>query len=192
MRKGVLQQSGPPETLYETPANLFVAEFIGSPAMNLFRGVVLAEGDGLVCKLGEQRLPLTAATRAARPALDGYRGRSVAVGIRPEHLLDPQRADGAVPKLQAKVTLVETLPPEKHVHLEIAAEPVLTEDVLEVRKDIDAAAVQELEQEARAHRVLAVARFGADSRVTTGSAYEFGVALDRVHFFDLDTGQAIR
>jgi multiple sugar transport system ATP-binding protein len=192
MRKGVLQQYGAPESLYEEPVNLFVAEFIGSPAMNLVRGVVLAENGEFVCKLGEQRLPLTAALRSARPALEGYRGRAVAVGVRPEHLLDPARGDGSLPTLRARVTLVETLPPEKHVHLELAAEPVVTEDVLEVREDIDAAAVQGLEDEAKAQRVLAVARFDSSSRVEAGSAYEFAVAVDRLHFFDLDTGQAIR
>jgi multiple sugar transport system ATP-binding protein len=192
MRKGVLQQHGPPESLYEDPVNLFVAEFIGSPAMNLFRGVILADGDGLVLKLGEQRLPLSASMRGVRPALDGYRGRAIAVGVRPEHLLDPARGDGSLPTVRARVTLVETLPPEKHVHLEVAAEPVLTEDVLEVREDIDAASVQELEDEAKSQRVLAVARFDSSSRVEAGSTYELAVAVDRLHFFDLETGQAIR
>src|SRR6266850_1093465 len=64
MRKGVLQQQGPPELLYDEPANLFVAEFIGSPAMNLFRARV----DGDVCLIGEQRLPLPPRLLAARPA----------------------------------------------------------------------------------------------------------------------------
>jgi multiple sugar transport system ATP-binding protein len=192
MRKGVLQQSGEPEALYDQPVNLFVAEFIGSPAMNLLRGRIDEDGDGLVCTVGDQQLRLTTAARSARAGLEAYRGRPVAVGIRPEHLLDPQAADGSLARLQGRVTLVETLPPEKHVHVEIPAEPVLTEDVLEVRRDIDAASVQDLEDEAKEHRVLAVARFDVDSRVKAGSAYELGVAVERIHFFDLETGQAIR
>src|SRR5689334_24090136 len=79
MRKGVLQQHGPPELLYDQPANLFVAEFIGSPAMNLFR----ARLDDGAALLGHQRLPLP----EGRPALAAYSGREVALGIRPEHLV---------------------------------------------------------------------------------------------------------
>jgi multiple sugar transport system ATP-binding protein len=188
MRKGVLQQQGHPEELYDRPANLFVATFIGSPAMNLVRGVLLEEHGALVCKLGEQRVPLANASQR----LATYRGRAVAVGIRPEHFLDVARGDGAVPKLQVKVAFVETLPPEKHVHVELAAEPVLTEDVLEVLEDIDAASVQELEDEAKAHHVFAVARFDSSSQVEAGAAYEVGVAVDKLHFFDLETGEAIR
>src|SRR5436190_5101560 len=87
MRKGLLQQQGPPELLYDEPANLFVAEFIGSPAMNLFRGVL---DDGAVV-LGQQRLPLPPRVFDSRPGLVGYRGREIAVGIRPEHLVDPAK-----------------------------------------------------------------------------------------------------
>src|SRR5437773_2266443 len=85
MRKGVLQQQGPPELLYEEPANLFVAEFIGSPAMNLFRARI----DDGVCVVGEHRLQLPARLLAARPALAGHTGRELAFRIRPEHPLHP-------------------------------------------------------------------------------------------------------
>src|SRR5436190_7190988 len=87
MRKGLLQQQGPPELLYDEPANLFVAEFIGSPAMNLFRGRL--DGDSVV--LGEQRLALPQRLLDARRGLAAHRGREIAVGIRPEHLVDPAK-----------------------------------------------------------------------------------------------------
>ena len=82
MRKGVLQQQGPPELLYGEPANLFVAEFIGSPAMNLFHGRL--DGDAIV--LGSQRVTLPASVLSAKSSLAAYDGHELAVGIRPEHL----------------------------------------------------------------------------------------------------------
>ena len=106
MRKGVLQQQGPPEPLYDEPANLFVAEFIGSPAMNLFRARL--EDDAVV--LGDQRADAAgrAARRAARACL--VPGSEVALGVRPEHLVDAA-SDPGLPTLRAEVRFTESLPP---------------------------------------------------------------------------------
>jgi multiple sugar transport system ATP-binding protein len=183
MRKGVLQQQGPPEVLYDQPANLFVAEFIGSPAMNLFRARL---DDGAVL-LGEQRLPVP-----QRPGLASYRGREVAVGIRPEHLVDPAGADPSLPRLRGEVKFDEALPPERLVYAAVAAPPVVTEDVLEIAKDVDAAAVERLEELAEEQSVLACARFDIASAVPPRGPYDFAVVVDRLHFFDLQTGAAIR
>jgi multiple sugar transport system ATP-binding protein len=185
MRKGVLQQQGPPELLYDEPANLFVAEFIGSPAMNLFRGGL---DDGAVV-LGGQRLPLPERTLGS---LAAYRGREVAVGIRPEHLVDPATVDGALPRLAAEVRFTETLPPERLIYASVEAPPVMTEDVLEIAKDVDAAAVERLEELEEKQSVLACARFDSSQGAPDRGRYEFAVVADRLHFFDLDTGAAIR
>src|SRR4051794_29391291 len=80
MRDGRLAQCGPPQALYDEPDDLFVAGFMGSPAMNLLRARI--EGDDVV--VGGQRLRLTAAVQAARPSLRAFDGREVVVGIRPE------------------------------------------------------------------------------------------------------------
>jgi multiple sugar transport system ATP-binding protein len=183
MRKGVLQQQGPPELLYDAPANLFVAEFIGSPAMNLFR----ARLDDGACVIGDQRLPLP-----QRPGLAEYRGREVAVGIRPEHLVDPAVGDPSLPRLRGDVKFDEALPPERLVYAAVAAPPVVTEDVLEIAKDVDAAAVERLEELAEEQAVLACARFDIASAAPARGPYDFAVVVDRLHFFDLQTGAAIR
>jgi multiple sugar transport system ATP-binding protein len=188
MRKGVLQQHGKPEELYDHPANLFVATFIGSPAMNLFRGTLATENGGLTLVVGEQRLPLGA---RAVDALGAYRDRKVAVGIRPEHLLDPATGDGALPRLRVDVELTEALPPERLVYATIAATPIVTEDVLEIAADVDEAAVEQLHELEEEHNVLLCARFGIASDVRHGP-HEFAVAADHLHFFDLDSGDAIR
>src|SRR5689334_22783259 len=86
LRRGVLQQFDAPQRLYEQPANMFVASFIGSPAMNMLEAKLEQNGDGLVCRIGSTTLPVPADVLSARPALGDYAGRSIAVGIRPEVL----------------------------------------------------------------------------------------------------------
>jgi multiple sugar transport system ATP-binding protein len=192
MRKGVLQQEGPPELLYDEPANLFVAEFIGSPAMNLFRGRLVDDSGDLVCAIGDQRLPLPSRVVAARNGLAGYKGGEVAVGIRPEHLIDPGAGEPSLPRLRGEVRFAEALPPERLVYATIAAPPVVTEDVLEIAKDVDEAAVERLEELAEEQFVLACARFDIASEAPARGTYDFAVLVDKLHFFDLQTGAAIR
>jgi multiple sugar transport system ATP-binding protein len=184
MRRGVLQQQGSPEMLYDQPANLFVAEFIGSPAMNVFRGRL----DGSSVVLGEQRLELP--ERVLDP-LAAYQGRELAVGIRPEHLVDPGR-DGSLPRLRGDVKFTEALPPERLVYATIEAPPVVTEDAREIAADVDAAAVERLEELADKRFVLACARFDIATTAPERGQQEFAVVADRLHFFDLETGGAIR
>src|SRR5207249_3843294 len=84
MRDGKLQQVDTPQRLYDAPANLFVASFVGSPPMNLFEAVLERENGRLVCRVGETELELPADVAAERPSLADYAGRRIAVGIRPE------------------------------------------------------------------------------------------------------------
>jgi multiple sugar transport system ATP-binding protein len=187
MRKGVLQQQGPPELLYDHPANLFVAEFIGSPAMNLFHGRL----DGNDVVLGEQRITLPDSMLAARPGLASFGGRELAVGVRPEHLVDPRNNDGSLPRLVGEVRFTEALPPERLVYATIAAPPVVTDDVLEIAKDVDEAAVERLESLADERFVLACARFDIGNPEPQRGPFEFAVVTDRMHFFDLESGGVI-
>jgi multiple sugar transport system ATP-binding protein len=185
MRKGVLQQQGPPELLYNQPANLFVAEFIGSPAMNLFQGRL--DGDAVL--LGAERVTLPASVLSG---LAAYTGRELAVGIRPEHLIDARTADPSLPRLRGEVRFTEALPPERLVYATIPAPPVVTEDVIEIAKDVDEAAVERLEEFAEEHFVLACARFDITSPEPGRGDFEFAVVANKLHFFDLDSGAAIR
>ena len=88
IRKGMLQQVDTPQALYEHPVNLFVAGFIGSPAMNLFDATLNADGDGLAVEFGGFRLPVPAEVLAARPRSRRYADRTVVLGIRPEDMED--------------------------------------------------------------------------------------------------------
>jgi multiple sugar transport system ATP-binding protein len=184
IRGGVLQQTGDPQQVFDHPTNLFVASFIGSPPMNLVQAQV---GDG-VAHVGDQELRIPDEVAAARPGLRRYAGRTVGLGVRPEHLRDP---DGVRPTLRGTVRATEALGSELLVHLEVDAEPVLTEEVLEVAGDVDAAAVERLESEATARRTIVIARLETQRRPQTDEPVDVAVDTRKLHFFDLDNGLAI-
>jgi multiple sugar transport system ATP-binding protein len=169
--------------------NLFVASFIGSPPMNLVQARLQARDDGLAAHVGEQDVAVPPEVIAARPGLRAYVGRTLGLGIRPEHLRDP---DGTSrPRLRGTVRATEALGSELLVHLEVRAEPVVTEEVREVAGDVDAAALERLESEAMGRRTLLIARLETQLRPPIDDAIEVGVDTRRLHFFDLDNGLAI-
>ncbi|HTQ90598.1 MAG TPA: ATP-binding cassette domain-containing protein, partial [Streptosporangiaceae bacterium] len=177
MRSGMLQQVDTPQKLYDHPDNIFVAAFIGSPAMNLYDATV-GEGARFI-KLGSQEVDLPESVVQKRPALRGYAGKDVVAGLRPEHL--PAEAEDATgPTLVGEVDLVEALGSEQVVHFTIDANRVLAEGAVD--KD-EAAAVKKGE---------GVARIGAKVRVKPGDKLTFAVSIDDMHFFDTKTGLAIR
>jgi multiple sugar transport system ATP-binding protein len=152
--------------------------------MNLVRGRIERNGSGLVCRLGDQTLPLPSdVARYAR-----FVDREVAIGVRPEHL-HVDRDD--LPTVSVAVTLTETLGPEGLLHVTLAADPVLTEDVLDVARDVDATAMAELQHEASGREVRLVSRVDPRHRFTSGERLDVGVAADALHLFDLKSGQAI-
>jgi multiple sugar transport system ATP-binding protein len=192
LRKGDLLQVGPPKQLYDFPANLFVAGFIGSPSMN-FVGAELSRRDGrLEVKFGEQRLRVD--DLETRPALEAYVGRKVIVGVRPEHLEDAAVASDAPAdrRFRGDAKVREELGSEVVVHFQVEAAPVVTEEVRELALDVDAAALDELERERELRRTAFVARFAPQTRVVAGELVEVSVDRGSLHFFDPDTGQAIR
>jgi multiple sugar transport system ATP-binding protein len=189
MRKGELQQVAEPQDLYDRPVNLFVAGFIGSPAMNMVEATLERANGRIVAKLGSQSLALDEEVLATRPRLREFEGRKVILGIRPEHLEDAALVPDspADRRLSGPLQLREALGSELVVHFEIDARPALTEDVRELAQDMDAVAVQDLDQE----RAGIVGRFAARSRVREGETVEVAVDTRSLHFFDPDSGLGI-
>jgi multiple sugar transport system ATP-binding protein len=191
MRKGELQQLAEPQTLYDSPKNLFVASFIGSPSMNIFEATVARNGDGLAVTAGEQELKIPRDVAARRPALAGYAGRTLAVGIRPEHLEDASIARNGGGRLRGRVLLTEALGSEILAHVEIGAKPVVTDDVVE------GAVVETDEQEVAAgllgdgDTTTFVGRLDPSSRAKPDADLELSVDTEKLQFFDLDTGFAV-
>jgi multiple sugar transport system ATP-binding protein len=194
MRRGVLQQVDTPLRLYGQPANLFVASFIGSPAMNLLEARLERTDDGgLAARIGDQRIRLVPEAMTDPDELAGYLGRTVALGIRPEHLEDAAVATQAPQdrRLRGLVQTVEALGSELVAHVEIGGAPVLTEEVKEVAADTDATVVSELETEGQQSRVPIVARLDVASRARPDQPVDVVVDTRRVYLFDLDSGRAI-
>jgi len=192
---GVLQQYDTPRALYDKPANLFVATFIGSPSMNLYEAGLAADGTAgkPTVVLGSQRLDLPAQV-AARVA--AYQGRKVVVGIRPEDLVIPDGASsgsgsssssgtGSGTGLAADVRLVEMLGSEQHVYFSI--------DATQAGQAAAGAAVGESMEAAilAASAPNGVTRLDSGVEVRAGDRVTFAVGPARLYFFDPDTGQAI-
>jgi multiple sugar transport system ATP-binding protein len=192
MRKGRLQQLDAPNRLYREPVNLFVAEFIGSPAMNVVEATLGEANGGLVATFGEHELALDDELVAARPALRGFAGRPVALGIRPEDFEDPARTGGAAPgrSLPAVVDIVEDMGSEVFLHFSVDAPPVATADIEEAVEET--AAVEAAREQAVRRGTPFVARVDRDSRAREGDSVQLAVDTRRLHLFDLETGEAIR
>jgi multiple sugar transport system ATP-binding protein len=181
MRAGILQQVDNPQVLYNHPDNLFVAAFIGSPAMNLYEAA-LTEGARSV-RLGSQEITLPQSVRDARPRLASYANQKVVVGLRPEHL--PAAGNGAGgngaagPTLAGLVDLVEALGSELMVHFTIDAPRVQAEGTASADAEAVTAAGE------------GVARVDPDSPVRVGQRATFAIKADGMQFFDAATGEAI-
>ncbi|MGH3736744.1 MAG: ABC transporter ATP-binding protein [Micromonosporaceae bacterium] len=186
MKKGVLQQVAAPQVLYDHPDNLFVAGFIGSPAMNLVQGVFSDAGGGLALDLGSQQMAVSTGLLERRPALRSYLGRPVAVGIRPEDMEDATLSGGDGAVLRSTADLVEALGSDLLVHLGLDAQPVVTEDTKELARDAGADDAPVAEAQTNA-----VARFNPRSRVRVGEPVTVAVDTERLHVFDLATGESV-
>ena len=193
LRRGVLQQFDAPQRLYLQPTNMFVASFIGSPAMNMLEGKLERDGEGLVCRVGSATLKLPASVLSARPALAGFAGRSIAVGIRPEALDHAGRTNGDDGgRLRGIVRVVEALGPEQLAHVEVEAKPVLAEEVIEGLVDMEQAdELAEILPDAEGDQSTLVARLDASASVRPDDVIELSVDLAKLHFFELESGATI-
>jgi multiple sugar transport system ATP-binding protein len=194
MRKGELQQMAEPQKLYDSPKNLFVASFIGSPSMNIVEATVERRDGGIACRLGDQELVVPEELVRRRPSLQGYAGRTLALGIRPEHLEDAAVAQDGGARLRGKVLLTEALGSEILAHVEINASPVVTEDVVEgavVDASEAAVAADLMGDSGNGRHTTFVGRFDAGSKVRPDADVEMTVDTQKLQFFDLETGHAI-
>ncbi len=187
MRKGELQQVAPPQELYDRPRNVFVAGFIGSPAMNMLEGRVERGDGGVAVVLGESRLEVD------EPQLGPHVGRTVVVGLRPENLEDAAIANGAPGgRLRGRVELREALGAEVLVHFTISARQAVTDDMRDLAEDVgDDRVVAKLAGTA-AQDVTIVGRFSPHTKASQGDEVDVWVDLSALHFFDPETGLAIR
>jgi multiple sugar transport system ATP-binding protein len=189
MRRGELQQLDVPQTLYREPVNLFVAEFIGSPAMNLVEAELTRETGQTSVRFGSQMLRLP--PDATRPELDQYVGKKLALGIRPEDFEDARLAGGAPEgeTISATADIREDMGSEIYLHFRVDAAPVTTAEVQEAAED--PTAIEVARAEAARGGTPFVARIDRESSAREGQPVELHVSTQRLHFFDLESGRAI-
>jgi multiple sugar transport system ATP-binding protein len=178
LNAGVLQQCDNPQALYDNPDNLFVAGFMGSPAMNLYEATVSADLGAL--KLGSQTVALPAGLAIQRPALRAYADKNIVVGLRPEHLALPAQGSPAGPALAVDTELVEALGSEQLLHFKIDA------------RRIHASGVDEEKEVGEAVAGIGVARIGPEARIGHGERVRLTLRPELMHLFDPSTGEAIR
>jgi len=189
LRDGQLQQADTPQVLFDQPVNLFVAGFIGSPAMN-FVTAALVRDDGPHAVFAGYRLPVPAASFTAKPALDDYLGKQVILGIRPSDFEDAAFADTSWPRFPVTAGVTEGLGTEIHVIFTIDAAPVDHPHLGTARNagdDDDETGVTAL----AGGKSLWTARVSSRSAVRPGQPLQLAVDTSRMHFFDPNTGASI-
>jgi ABC-type sugar transport system ATPase subunit len=188
MRDGRLQQVDTPQRLFESPVNLFVAGFIGSPAMN-FVNAKLDRDDGPSVSFASYKLPVPAAMIDAKPGLDKYFGREIILGIRPSDFEDATLADANWARMPVTAGVTEELGSEIHVIFTIDAPPVQHSSIT------DAATGDDGQDESVSALVggksLWTARVSARSQVHPNSPIELAVDTNQLQFFDGDSGLCI-
>jgi multiple sugar transport system ATP-binding protein len=181
MRDGRIEQLDKPNTLYDKPRNLFVAGFIGSPAMNIVRGRLT----GGTMTAGGLVLPL----RGENEGLRAYEGRDVLVGMRPEAFADAAHEASTEGRhlFEARISLTQSMGSEVIAHFEPAGGAVQTEDVSSFTGEQEDVAGRD--QLSSAHQL--VGRFDPRTKAAAGSSLTVSLDLDRIHFFDPETELAL-
>jgi len=188
LRDGQLQQVDTPQKLYELPVNLFVAGFMGSPAMN-FVLASLERDSGPCVTFAGYRLSVPASLIDAKPGLDGYFGRKVILGIRPSDFEDAAYGDTSWARMAVTSGVTEELGSEVHVIFTIDAPPVEHASL--------ASAAEHHDEEDDTVAALAggkslwTARVSARSAARPGAPLELAVDTSRLHFFDPSSGESI-
>jgi multiple sugar transport system ATP-binding protein len=172
LRNGELQQLGPPRVLYDTPANMFVAGFIGAPTMNFLRVEIVAENGGAAAAAGSFRLALP---DELKPRLAPYIGRKATLGLRPEAL--SRAADDAPAALAGRVAFVEDFGATQLAHLDV--------DLAEALREL----AVEPDEIATSPRLRAT--LDATRPVRVGERLRLAIDARRVHLFDADNELAI-
>ncbi len=183
LNKGYLMQVDSPQDLYDTPANVFVAGFIGSPSMNLMEGALGGTAESPTVSVGSVTVAIPS---VAGSALEAYLGKKLVVGLRPEDMEDAGTVDAppADRTFATSARLVESLGSEIIVHFGLDAEPYVVADA------IDDEAEKGLSNDNET--ATFVARVSPRSDVKNGSEIELVIDSGRFHFFDMASGDAVR
>ncbi|HSL63815.1 MAG TPA: sn-glycerol-3-phosphate ABC transporter ATP-binding protein UgpC [Gaiellaceae bacterium] len=189
MSGGVLQQVDAPQRLYDVPANMFVAGFIGTPPMNLLEATVTSQNGGVELQLGSQRLSVPAEALERYPGCRTKDGETVVLGIRASSL-HPAAARSDLPTLTARLDLIEALGDESVAYFRIDAPRIRAvgfEGVLDADEEEEEAA-----EGVTASRPNLVAAFPPHVKLELDREMPVAVDVAHAHFFDRETGAPLR
>jgi multiple sugar transport system ATP-binding protein len=187
LRLGELQQVAPPQELYDHPDNVFVAGFIGTPPMTLFHAGLTIEGDSARLKVGPQEIWLPADVLNERPSLRQHNNTEVIAGVRPEDI-HSAGAEGLVP-LSATVVLAEALGSSVHVTFALEGQPV---DEHRLGSGLAKEAQEDVGRLGHGGDIQGTAIFPPRVHLNTDEPVTIHVDPARMHFFELESGLAIR
>jgi multiple sugar transport system ATP-binding protein len=184
MRKGILQQVAPPQVLYQTPANLFVAAFIGSPAMNLVTATVSVVGETVSVDFGGHHLVISPKALERYPLVRERNGQHVVLGIRPEHFAMAEDLEVGEDQIITLTSLLaESMGAEVHIHAlidvpppAVDGEPVSSEDAAEALES----------------GTKVIARVDGIHSIGMGQSVRLAVKTHLAHFFDPVSGAPLR
>jgi multiple sugar transport system ATP-binding protein len=185
LRDGRLQQVDSPQALYSAPVNLFVAGFIGSPAMN-FAMATLVRDDGPAVTFAGHRLAVPHQLIDQRPGLQQYFGRDVILGIRPSDFEDASLAEASWPRMQVSTSVTESLGSEIHVLFSIDAPPVEHSSITDAVSDGADDAIPVV-----GGKTMWTARVAARSQIVPGQSAELALDSANMKFFDPASGLAV-
>jgi multiple sugar transport system ATP-binding protein len=184
---GKLQQVDTPQELYNNPANLFVAGFIGSPAMNMVDAKLVSDGEGLAAVFGSHKVVVP--RELLSTSLAAHVDKHIVLGIRPSNFVDLDvETESPFPAIEAKVKATEELGSEINVLFEVDAPPVTHERTKSLKSDSDAE--EQAITVSKGHSLF-TARLTPATRVKPGGQIRVGIDPTWLHFFDQETGEAI-
>ncbi|RNL86832.1 ABC transporter ATP-binding protein [Halostreptopolyspora alba] len=193
LREGRLQQVDTPKKLFDHPVNLFVAGFIGSPAMNFVGAELQKDGDGALLKFANHTISVPSSTFSQRPRLRDYLGREIILGIRPSDFDDAELQREGDPTMEVTAEVTEELGTEINVIFSIDAPPVQHEETAALAADAagDGEEMEGTGMPLSGDRSVFTARVNPRSTVRPGSRLRLAVDATQLHYFDKETGQTI-
>jgi multiple sugar transport system ATP-binding protein len=197
LKDGIVQQVASPQEMYEHPVNVFVAGFIGSPAMNFIRARLEKENGEYAATFGHTRLPLSREAVEKSEGLEAFAGKEVVLGIRPEHIEDARLAEGQIlggtndPNImEIEPQVIESMGSEKYVYFGVPKEQTAhLESIEEIvgQEDSDA----EGSGSADDFGDLMVARVSVESGARLGQKMQLAVDAAKIRLFDPESEKAI-
>ena len=183
IRKGVLQQIDTPREIYLYPKNIFVAGFIGSPSMNFVYSTVKTSAKGIVLTFGDDKI----LSKDAPEALNGYEGKEIVLGIRPEAFEDSVYANKKefTEELNIDVSLLEQLGSDTYIHFYKDINPVQTEAIEEILAD-EGEDISVLGTQTKF-----IARINPNATIEESQNINLAINPSKLHFFDPESGLAI-